>query len=142
MKYFNFYLIFNFIIFSCEKRINCNYDLIYKDGLTYLNNDLFTGDCESYYESGIIMNKQTYINGMDNGEWKYYFQNGKLETSAEFTNNKKSGQWRYYYDNGSLRQISYYKDGLKDSIWTRFNPDSTIIWKRKFINDKQVDFQY
>jgi len=132
--FFNVVLLFTLVsLNSCASKVNCNMDLEYKDGLTYLNGKLFSGDCESFYETGAMMNKQTYLNGMDHGTWYFYFKNEKIETIANFLNNKKHGEWKYYYDDGeTIRQISHYKFGLRDSVWTKYSFTGEIEWKEKY----------
>ena len=118
---------------SCNSRVDCNLDLEYKEGLTYFKGKLFSGDCESFYETGIKMNKQTYLNGMDNGKWSFYFKNGNLETEGYFLENKRHGKWTYFFDDGkTVKQISHYNKGKKDSIWVKYNSDKTILWEKNF----------
>lgn len=132
-------VIFTIMLLSCNKKVDCNLDLEYIDGLTYYKGKLYSGNCESFYKSGIQMNVQSYLNGMDNGEWNFYFKNGLLETKAYFLNNKRHGDWTYYFDDGqTIRQISHYKNGKKDSIWTKYTGDKKIIWKKEFRNDSLI----
>ena len=138
IKIFFVFTVLNFI--SCNNEIDCNGDLIYKDSLTYYKGKLFSGDCNSYYSSGVQMNKQSYLNGMDNGEWVFYFKNGKIETKAQFKKNKRHGLWTYYFDDGkTIRQISHYRNGKKDSVWIKYSGDKSILWKKIFKNDKLIN---
>lgn len=127
-------------LFSCNKEVDCNRDLVYEDGITYFKGKLFSGDCNSYYNNGVKMNKQSYINGMDNGEWIFYFKNGKVETRARFKENKRHGLWTYYFDDGkTIRQISNYKNGKKDSVWIKFSGDGRVEWEKEFKNDLLIN---
>lgn len=136
-------LIFATLIFSCDKNIDCNLDLEYIDGITYFKGKPFNGNCKSYYESGSIMNDQTYLNGEDNGTWYFYFKNGKIETTANFLFNKRHGKWIYYFDDGkTIRQISFYKNGLKDSLWINYKGDQSFNWTKKFKNDSLLEEKY
>lgn len=124
------------IFISCSRNVDCELDLVYKDGLTYFNNKLYSGNCNSFYLNGNKMNQQSYLKGMDNGVWNLYYENGKLETKGSYLNNKKHGEWQYFFNDGiTIKQVSYYKNGLKDSIWVKYTIDGGTVWKREFKND-------
>jgi len=128
------------IFISCSRNVDCEFDLVYKDGLTYFNGELFSGNCSSFYLNGNQMNQQSYLKGMDNGVWNLYYENnGKLETKARFLNNKRHGEWQYFFNDGiTIKQVSYYKNGLKDSIWKRYFKDGKVEWSKTFKNDKII----
>ena len=132
--FFKALVLINYLLLnSCNSRVDCNLDLEYKDGLTYLDGKLFSGNCDSFYETGAMMNQQTYLNGMDHGTWYFYFKNEKIETIANFLNNKKHGEWKYFYDNGeTIRQISHYEFGKRDSIWTKYSFSGEVEWQKKY----------
>jgi len=134
-----FFMLIIFNLISCKKKVDCNGDLVYEDGLTYYKGELYTGNCESFFQNGNLMNQQSYFKGMDDGIWYFYFENGQLETKGEFIKNKKVNKWEYYYDSGALKQVSYYKNGLKDSIWLKFSNKGEILWEKKFKEDKQIN---
>lgn len=141
MKIYFKTLVFSSILIhlSCSKKVDCNIDLNYKDGLTYYEGELYTGNCESYFENGNLMNQQSYFEGMDDGIWYFYFENGQLETKGEYIKNKRVNKWEYFYDSGALKQVSYYKNGLKDSTWVNFSNKGEILWEKEFKNDNLIN---
>ena len=134
-----YYLLAFLLVFLCctdSKEFDCNKDLSFKDGLTYLDNKLFTGGCIGRFENGEIKSIQAYINGQDNGIWKFYFENGNIETDGRFLNGKKIGVWTYRYYNGNLKQISKYDSlGRKNGIWEFYDFKGKLLGKQEYIED-------
>lgn len=122
-----FFLLFSF---SCRHTpINCS-NIIYKNGVSYLNNEPFSGECFSYYQTGIIRSNQKYKNGLDDGEWNFFHPNAKLETQSFFKNGKRIGDWRYYFYNGNIKQESFYTNtGAKTGVWLIYNEKGDTIKK-------------
>ena len=48
-----FFMLIIFNLISCKKKVDCNGDLVYEDGLTYYKGELYTGNCESFFQNGI-----------------------------------------------------------------------------------------
>ena len=134
MRYLNLKYIYLFIfslgILSCEK--DCS-KLVYSDGLTTLNNKLFTGTCKSYYLTGNLKSVQSYKNGFDNGDWEFYFNNGNIQTKGSFSKGKKTGIWKYFFENGNIWKENFYDvNGSKTGTWKTFSVEGKLIDKITF----------
>ena len=126
----NLKILFLFIfLISCSNPNSCG-DLIYKNGVTYIGDNLYTGRCSIFYEDGTLSGIQSYTDGLDHGTWKYYYPNGVLETRGKFKLGKRVGTWKYYHSNKKIKQISFYnKLGEKDGVWKYYNEDGVLIGK-------------
>lgn len=118
-------IIFCVILFaSCQRECG---DLVYIDGLTYLNNKLYTGDCTEHFSSGQIRSQQSYLNGKDHGNWKFYHPGKIPQTIGQFENGVRIGIWKYYYSNGKIWKINNYDSrGKKIGEWITYAPDGSI----------------
>ena len=122
--------IFVLLLVNCRSTpINCA-RVEYLNGISFYENEPFSGECFSFYPTGVINSHQQYKKGLDHGEWKFYYKNSKIETVSYFNNGKRIGNWRYFYYNGNLKQESYYNDlGEKKGVWLVFNEKGDTIKK-------------
>ena len=119
------------ISISCSKTI-CN-DLIYNDGITTLNGELFSGSCKSYYFMGEHKSDENYIDGLDHGKWIFYFKNGNVQTQGEFNKGNKIGFWSYYFENGSIWKIHNFNSlGKKEGDWIEYDRTGNEIYKKTY----------
>ena len=118
-------------VISCSQPNTCP-ELEYKNGLTYLNDRLYTGRCSILYDNGNLSGVQSYVDGLDHGKWKYYYQDGTLETKGKFDKGKRIGKWKYYHPNKKIKQISNYNRlGEKEGIWKYYDEKGTLIEDRE-----------
>tara|TARA_X000000950_G_scaffold277620_1_gene367311 strand:- start:3360 stop:3764 length:405 start_codon:yes stop_codon:yes gene_type:complete len=120
-----FAIFFVFSIYSCQ--VDCN-DLTYKEGLTYLKDKLYSGDCSSYFpSSGQIRSYQSYVDGKDDGEWKFYHPGKIPQTIGVFDEGKRIGTWKYFYPDGKVWKTNNYNSlGEKTGKWTTYSKDGSI----------------
>ena len=125
----------NWVYFSKNRKIA---EEQFKDGLK-------NGVAINYYESGELMEKVDWVNGMKQGNYQIYFKtgetyfqckmnldqrnglclvhtkSGKLELEANYKNNLRHGKWRFY-ENGEFHYQLIYNEGellnpaVRDSI--------------------------
>jgi antitoxin component YwqK of YwqJK toxin-antitoxin module len=123
-------LILTFLVSSCSTQ-DCS-GLLYKENLTYLNKNLYSGKCKSFYESGKIKSSQEYFNGKDNGKWTFYYENGQIETLGLYANGIREGSWEYFYESGTIKQESYYEDGKAMGTWKKYYENGQMYWAKGF----------
>jgi antitoxin component YwqK of YwqJK toxin-antitoxin module len=121
-KIFSFVLL-SFIYLSCNKTVRivpCD-SLKEKNKLVYLNDSLYTGICEKYYNDTILTASRSYKEGEKEGKWKEYYKNGKLKDLGSYINNELDGNYIKYYPNNQIGVKGSFKNGYKDSKWEYFN---------------------
>ena len=101
-------------------------DIVYKNNLTLLNDEVYSGRC-AVYQNDTLSSIQQYVNGRDHGKWKFFFSSGDIETLGKFKNGKRVGKWRYYYSNGKKKQISKYKNGEKSGNWLFYDENGKLV---------------
>ena len=113
------------VFLSCSKT-DCK-DLVFKDGITTLKGDLYSGDCSEYYSNGQIKSIQKYLDGKDHGEWVFYYPAEIIRTRGEFNKGVRVGKWEYFYNNGNPWKIHYYDSiGKRTGKWITYSLDKTI----------------
>ena len=60
------------------------------------------GVFETYYKSGSLMSKGTFVNGVREGEAFTYYENGNVKYQGFYDNGKECGIWKFYDENGDL----------------------------------------
>ena len=121
------YLLLLFLLSNCTKR-DC-VDLIFKNGITYLDKTPFTGTCKSYFMHGPIKSEEFYKDGLDAGTWTIYFSNGNIRTKGSFENGKKEGKWEYFYENGNLWIEQDFKNGSPKGTKIEYDSNGKLISK-------------
>ena len=138
-------LIFIFVVLldlNVFSQLHCN-DIFYNaDSLVVINDELYSGYCDSFNKNGKIQSKFYYgygvldsivyfdkngliesiepiRNEMTNGTVKSYYKNGTLHLSIGFKNNKYFGFYREYYKNGKIKSETEYiaDQQIKDNTW-------------------------
>ena len=155
-------LIFIFIVLldlNVLSQFNCN-DIFYNadtlvvlngnnvDSLSLIDDELFTGYCDSFDKHGKIDSKtyisygvldsivyfdkkgrieavEPYRKWIIDGTLKSYYKSGALKQTISFKNDKHFGLWREYYENG---KIKYEADYIED---TKSRDNSYYTWTKK-----------
>lgn len=63
----------------------------------------FTGEIEEYYETGQLVSKSQWENGLRNGKTIEYWENGEKKIEALFKNGVKSQYYREWFNNGQIK---------------------------------------
>lgn len=146
-------LFLGFLLFSL---LTTSQDIKQKDGLYYINGDLFSGiftqtdgsgqitaklnikngkfhgKSEYYFTDGSIIEIRTFRNGDKHGTWLQYNENGALVSLAKYRRDKKHGNWKIWDDAGQLRYSLNYKNGEKSGVWEMWDENGVSISKKKY----------
>lgn len=78
----------------------------------------------TWYKNGIIRYVHNYnINGNLNNVDAHYSEKGILVIKESYLNGKKDGEWKRWYDNGELKEVKYYRNNIEDSLYVSFYPN-------------------
>ena len=80
-----------------------------------------SGLWESYYESGKVKSRGTFINGHPAGEMLKYYPGGILQARMNFDDSGITSYVKLYYETGNLAAEGKYINQLKDSVWNYFS---------------------
>lgn len=121
----------------------------------YLN-DVRDGIMVEYSDSGNVITKGRYIDGLKEDEWiyelgdykeignykagrrdgiwkHYYVPSGKLRFEGNYIDDNPDGKHTYYYPNGKVQQTGKYIVGRKEGNWEYYGEDGlkqlTILFK-------------
>ena len=108
------------------KKIPSSKQMVRKNGIWYLNNEIFNGKFIDYYYSGSIQGEGILINGKLDGLRKMYFQNGNLSVERYYTNSIPNGLEKEYYEDGTLKQKGTRINGGEDGVWETYFPNGQV----------------
>ena len=104
------------------------------------NNNPVTGEVREYYpNTGRILTKIIYENGVKNGYHRIYFQGGTYLSETNYVNGKEEGVAKVFYPNGEDKLSITFKQGVPingycvNSQGQRI--DMTTAELRKFLDD-------
>ena len=120
------------------------------------SNDTMIGAWKFYHENtGKIISKGNYLNGLKSGEWEMYSAKGTV-TSGNYIDGKKVGEWKtirndsifefsFYNENGAMQGYSFTKfdDGSvkQEIVYDNWQPtDSLRIYYPNGILRAKCDF--
>jgi antitoxin component YwqK of YwqJK toxin-antitoxin module len=121
------------------------------------------GDLTEWSDSGKVITKGEYIDGLKEGKWfyklqdykeegnyksdlrdgmweSYYTDNNKLQYVGKFVEGLPNGKHIRYYHDGKKQEEGFYIMGNKDGNWEYFNPDGTILLVVTFNSNREVKF--
>lgn len=81
----------------------------YTEGI--LKNKKREGIWTSYYDSGTVSSKITFIDDVKNGPCEYYYKTAQLNATGQYKNDKKEGEWTYYNKDGTIKGVFIFKAG-------------------------------
>ena len=112
-----------------------NWEFFYAGGKleqkgTYDKKGRAQGVWKWYYESGVLIREESYINGKREGEMKDYDEEGKIILQGSYVDNMKEGKWTY--QTADYLEYGSYTNDEPDSLWKSFYMPS----KRKYFEGK------
>jgi len=126
-------------------------------------NDLEDGTMIEYSDSGKVITKGDFMDGLKegpwilelpeyreegnykadlrDGEWKHYYtSNGKLRFIGRFIDGVPDGMQIYYYENGKESQTGKYVGGLKEGDWKFYDETGMLFLTILYKNDIEIRF--
>ncbi|SNR79769.1 MORN repeat variant [Maribacter sedimenticola] len=126
-----------------EGVVDCNDLFQNNEGTWFLNNQPYTGTCESY-ENGVIQSYSEFKDGLVNGKMKYFFPNGQVEEEVEWTNGLANGKVKYYHENGQVAELGQVENESKEGIWKVYYPNGQLKnlenWKNGQLQDSVYSY--
>jgi len=86
-----------------------------------------------------MKDKDYYSNGQIISVIKYnimttFYKSGKIKAEGPYKNGMMEGEWKFYKEDGRLWQIGHLKKSNKEGLWTKFDEDKNVIYKKVYIN--------
>jgi antitoxin component YwqK of YwqJK toxin-antitoxin module len=95
-------------------------------------NDLQDGLMIEYSDSGKVITKGEYLDGLKEGPWVLEVQDYREE--GTYKADRRDGEWKHYYtDNNKLRFVGKFVDGTPDGLQQFYYPDGKLKQKGKFV---------
>jgi hypothetical protein len=132
----------------CRAKYNLAY-LPMRNGLELITEVAINGDITEYTidpsgdiqgehtvtkQTGELISRCHYKNGLLHGEYKTWYSNGQVECICNCVNNKLHGEYKAWYENGVMMEHTYYKDSVKHGLCNRWDKEGNLIISRHYIN--------
>lgn len=94
---------------------------------------------EWFYEMGDHYQSGNYEYGMRKGVWIYiYLSNGKTRFEGEFFDDLAQGKHTWYYDTGVKKLEGKFVSDIKEGEWKRYNPDGSVFVTIEYSSGREV----
>lgn len=130
-------LIFIFIVLldlNVKSQFNCQDVLYNSDTLVIINDELFSGYCDSYNKKGKIISK-SYIGYGVLDSMIYFDKNGIVEAVEPYKKWIIEGTLKTYYKSGALKETIGYKNGKIFGLWRKYYENGQIKYEADFIDE-------
>ncbi len=94
-------------------------------GITYHNQQPFSGWQYSLYENGDTASITPFVDGKENGIATQWYENKQLKEIRLFDAGKRSGEHKGWWENGQLKFIHHYAGDLFEGNQKEWYPDGT-----------------
>lgn len=111
------------------KRVNeDDLDYDYTDGLTFYEEELFSGEGVEVAEDGQILVLTTYKDGREEGPYREWHPNGKLLVEGQSkAPGGAVGTWRKWHSNGQIAEEKTFSDDGGLTSVRRWDTEGNII---------------
>lgn len=92
---------------------------------------------EWIYELNDHIEKGNYRYGLKNGVWKHYDINGTKTFEGEFFEGQPKGKHKWWYANGKLKEEGKYAFGEKVGSWKKYNENGSLLITIQYKNGEE-----
>ncbi|WMJ72705.1 hypothetical protein RCC89_05940 [Cytophagaceae bacterium ABcell3] len=107
-----------------------------KEKLSFVN-DTLNGTCTWWWKNGFVKQESMWRNGQEHGKVKCWYENGSPEQEYTVIDGVMSDTARFYHDNGNLASIGVWENGKKEGEWAYFD-SSGVHYKTLIIAQDSV----
>ena len=117
-------------------------DIIYKDGLYFKVQNLYSGKYFEYYENGNVKMEMNILNGRLENETILYFENGTKKEIRSYKEGKKNGTWITWNEKGIKTAEAFYTMDKKDGKWTIWDDNGQKRYEMFYSDGKKIGTWY
>ena len=92
-----------------------------RDGLSYLNNEPYSGWAKTMSDSGYGKGLTQFKDGKISGLYTTWYENGQKKDELTYKDGQLDGLWTRWYENGQKSSEETYKDGKSDGPHTSWH---------------------
>lgn len=103
------------------------------------------GNVKTYYASGKVESRTSYVKDVLEGISYKYYENGNLKLAINYSNGKLSGVTKSYYPSGLIKEEIQYRDGMLDGVYKLYYENGGLKEVRTYnkgelINSRDLEF--
>jgi antitoxin component YwqK of YwqJK toxin-antitoxin module len=91
-----------------------------------------------FYKTGEITEQGAYKAGLKDGVWKEFYTDGTLKFEGGFVQGSPNGKHKLFFENGKLKEEQNYRMGLRDKSWWIFDTEGNVVISYVYANDALV----
>ena len=95
------------------------------------------GDWSTYYPSGVLYTRGSYMDKKFRGEWTIYHPNGIIKQRGNYLSGLAQGEFSMYYESGKLKNKGMYQDDQKTGIWITYYESGKSMTEIPFVKGKR-----
>jgi uncharacterized protein len=92
------------------------------------------------YQLGDIKAEGSYKEGKRTGVWKYWYDNGNLNFEGSYLDDNADGKHTFYWDNGKIKEEGSYIMGKREGEWYKYNYDGTLFLTTTYKNGIEIKY--
>ena len=100
---------------------------------SFLNGRL-SGNYKQWNKAGILIENSNWKNGMLNGKFTSYFDSGQVKAESNWNMKKMNGSHKTWFENGNLNSLSFYNNGKRNGAYELYREDGTKNQNGTFLN--------
>jgi antitoxin component YwqK of YwqJK toxin-antitoxin module len=112
-----------------------------KQGLTFLNQQPFSGWQYALYENGDTALLVPFYNGKESGVAKQWYPNTILKERREYEMGKKTGEHKGWWENGQLKFDYHFNNDLYDGTVKEWYADGQAFRAMNYVNGYEKGMQ-
>ncbi len=92
------------------------------------------GEWLYFYETGELMVKGMFVNGIREKEWLFYYKDGTLQQKGNYSAGKPQGLWKWWYPNKQLLREETFRKGKEDGEVIEYDSLGNVITHGEFVD--------
>lgn len=119
----------NWTYFSGKRKVAEEYfKLGFKNGIS-----------RKYFDSGELMEKTDWLNGMQHGNYQVFYKSGEPYLQCKMQNNQRNGLCLIHTKKGKLELEAYYKNNLRHGDWKFYDQNGEFQYLLKYNNSELLN---
>lgn len=96
------------------------------------------GESLFFYHSGALYAVRHFQNGLLDGEQKYYYKNGLQKSILPYVQGRLDGTVQLFYPNGKLKRELSFKQSMRNGKEQMWNEDGVLLVDADFVENRPV----
>lgn len=110
-------------------------------GITYLNNEVFSGTLIDLSATGDTLSRESFLDGREHGQWQKFYGIGLPQVTRKFKHGKKVGEYIAWWPNGKQKLEYHFSVGEYHGVLKEWDVDGHLIREATYENGYEAGAQ-